>query len=104
MENNNDLNQALKAIGEVGYNTTWFRDHPHRWPIASLPVAYAGAIVDRSSLTNLKKKTFDIKAHLERYDSYTLLRDTGNSIILTGSTGTNVGDVMLYLLPSSVKT
>jgi hydroxypyruvate reductase/glycerate 2-kinase len=86
-------------------------NYPGEWLLASvatdgsdyLPYV-AGAIVDRSSLTNLKKKTVDIKAHLERYDSYTLLRETGNSIILTGSTGTNVGDVMLYLLPSSVKT
>jgi hydroxypyruvate reductase/glycerate 2-kinase len=86
-------------------------NYPGEWLLASvatdgsdyLPYV-AGAIVDRSSLTNLKKKNVDIKAHLERYDSYTLLRKTGNSIILTGSTGTNVGDVMLYLLPSSVKT
>jgi glycerate-2-kinase len=42
-------------------------------------------------------------SHLERYDSYNLLRETENSIVITGSTGTNVGDVMLYLLPSSEK-
>jgi glycerate 2-kinase len=86
-------------------------NYPCEWLLASVATDgsdympdVAGAIVDRSSLANLKKKTVDIKAHLERYDSYTLLRETGNSIILTGSTGTNVGDVMLYLLSSSAKT
>lgn len=86
-------------------------NYPGEWLLASVATDgsdyipdVAGAIVDRSSLANLKKNNVDIRAHLERYDSYPLLRKTGNSIILTGSTGTNVGDVMLYLLPSSVET
>ncbi len=83
-------------------------NYPGEWLLASVATDgsdympdVAGAIVDRSSLANLKKKNVDIRAYLKRYDSYTLLKETGNSIILTGSTGTNVGDVMLYLLPSS---
>jgi glycerate 2-kinase len=86
-------------------------NYPGEWLLASVATDgsdyisdVAGAIVDRSSLANLKKNNIDIRAHLEWYDSYPLLRETGNSIILTGSTGTNVGDVMLYLLPSSVET
>jgi glycerate 2-kinase len=86
-------------------------NYPGEWLLASVATDgsdympdVAGAIVDSGSLANLKNKNVDIHAHLERYDSYTLLKETGNSIIFTGSTGTNVGDVMLYLLPSSVET
>jgi glycerate 2-kinase len=82
------------------------KNYPREWLLASVATdgsdympEVAGAIVDRSSLANLKQKNVDIRAHLKRYDSYTLLKETGNSIIITGSTGTNVGDVMLYLLP-----
>jgi glycerate 2-kinase len=60
----------------------------------------AGAIVDKSSLDNLQKKRLDIQFYLDKFDSYPLLIQAGNSIVITGSTGTNVGDVVLYLLPS----
>lgn len=46
MERNSDLTQALKAIKNVEDNTSWFRGHPHRWAIASLPLAYAVACVE----------------------------------------------------------
>ena len=46
MENNNDLSQALKAVKNVANNASWFRGDPHRWPIASLPLAYAVACVE----------------------------------------------------------
>jgi glycerate 2-kinase len=86
-------------------------NYPGEWLSASVATDgsdymadVAGAIVDRSSLDNLKKKNFDIRPYLKSYNSYALLKETGNSIILTGSTGTNVGDVILYLLPTSQKT
>jgi glycerate 2-kinase len=86
-------------------------NYPGEWLLASVATDgsdfltdVAGAIVDRCSLDNLRKKNIDIRAHLERFDSYTLLEETGNSIILTGSTGTNVGDIVLYLLSSRAKT
>jgi hydroxypyruvate reductase/glycerate 2-kinase len=40
----------------------------------------------------------DIKDYLDRYDSNTLLAKIGRSLIVTGDTGTNVGDVIIYLL------
>ncbi len=47
MENNSDVNEALRAIKDVGSNNeSWFRDTPHRWPQASLPLAYAVACVE----------------------------------------------------------
>ena len=46
MENNSDLTQALKDIKTVANNDSWFRDDPHRWAIASMPLAYAVACVE----------------------------------------------------------
>ena len=78
--------------------------YPGDWVVASvgsdgsdfLPEV-AGAIVDHNSLGKAKKKKIDVKAYLDRYDSNTLLEQLGSSLIITGATGTNVGDVMLYL-------
>ena len=57
----------------------------------------AGAIVDRSSLVNAGIKGLDVNNYIERCDSNTLLEHIGNSLVVTGDTGTNVGDVILYL-------
>jgi len=58
----------------------------------------AGAIVDNNSLDIVKTKGIDVEPYLERYDSNTLLNKIGNSLIITGNTGTNVGDIIAYLL------
>jgi len=58
----------------------------------------AGAIVDRGSLNNAKANGLDIGYYLKRFDSNTLLDQIGNSLIVTGDTGTNVGDIIIYLL------
>ncbi|MFW6128091.1 MAG: glycerate kinase type-2 family protein [Halobacteriota archaeon] len=57
----------------------------------------AGAIVDRGSLTALDEQGVNIEEYISRYDSYTLLKKT-SSLIITGNTGTNVSDVVLYIL------
>ena len=36
--------------------------------------------------------------YLAGFDSNTLLERIGNTLVITGNTGTNVGDVILYLL------
>ena len=46
MEKNNDLVKSIEAIQGIAKNTSWFRDSPHRWPSASLPLAYAVACVE----------------------------------------------------------
>ena len=79
--------------------------YPGKWLVASvgsdgsdfLPDV-AGAIVDNSSWA--KARGIDINSYLKRYDSNTLLGKIGNSLVITGDTGTNVGDVILYLLNS----
>jgi glycerate-2-kinase len=58
----------------------------------------AGAIVDNNSLDIAKAKGIDVQSYLERYDSNTLLDKIGGSLVITGDTGTNVGDVIIYLL------
>ena len=47
---------------------------------------------------SLRGKNIDVQSYLDRYDSNTLLKKLGNSIIVTGNTGTNVGDVIVYVL------
>jgi len=58
----------------------------------------AGAIVDNKSLDTAKAKEIDVPSYLKRYDSNTLLDKIGDSLVITGDTGTNVGDVIICLL------
>ena len=46
MEKNRELTEASKAIRNVTDNTSWFRDTPHYWAEAWLPLAYAVACVE----------------------------------------------------------
>ena len=46
MENNKDLEQSLKVIKRVADNPSWFGEYAHRWPQASLPLAYAMTCVE----------------------------------------------------------
>ena len=80
-------------------------EHPGDWLVASagtdgsdfLPDV-AGAIVDRQSLARLREERADIQSYLDRFDSFHLLEIAGNALIRTGSTGTNVGDVIVYIV------
>ena len=81
------------------------KQYPGEWVVASVGTDgsdflpdVAGAIVDNDSLDNAKAKGIDVKSYLNRYDSNTLLDKIGGSLVITGDTGTNVGDVILYLL------
>jgi glycerate-2-kinase len=80
-------------------------DYPGPWLVASIGTDgsdflpdVAGAIVDHSSLDTAQAKKIDMKAYIESYDSNTLLSNIGNSLIITGDTGTNVGDVIVYMV------
>lgn len=46
VEKNGELAGALKAIKNIVDDTSWFRDAPHYWAEASLPLAYAVACVE----------------------------------------------------------
>lgn len=41
-----DIAEVLKAADAAAANMSWFRDSPHRWASASLPLAYAVACVE----------------------------------------------------------
>jgi glycerate-2-kinase len=81
------------------------QQYPGKWVMASMGtdgsdflVDVAGAMVDSHSLDRVRARGMDIKDYLDRYDSNTLLAKIGRSLIITGDTGTNVGDVIIYLL------
>lgn len=80
-------------------------EYPGQWLVASISSdgsdflpGVAGAIVDNNSIAKAKASGLNIKAYLDRYDSYKLLSEIGNSLVMTGSTDTNIGDIILYLL------
>jgi len=58
----------------------------------------AGAIVDNDSAKKTEERIIKIEKYINNYDSYNFFRKIGGSIIKTGSTGTNVSDIMLYLI------
>ncbi|MCK5044379.1 DUF4147 domain-containing protein [Candidatus Parcubacteria bacterium] len=55
----------------------------------------AGAIIDNKTLVG---REIDTEEYLKRYDSNALFAKTGRSLIETGDTGTNVSDVIIYVL------
>ncbi len=58
----------------------------------------AGAIVDQSTLSSFSRKGVDVSDYVGQYDSYGLFRQATDCLVRTGNTGTNVGDVVAYLL------
>lgn len=58
----------------------------------------AGAIVDGSTVRRSQTAGYDVNDVLERNDSGTLFAAIGDQIV-TGATGTNVGDIWLVLRP-----
>jgi len=58
----------------------------------------AGGIVDRDAARRYLEMGIDGWEYIHRCDSYHLLERLDNALVRTGDTGTNVGDVMLYLL------
>ena len=57
MEKNGELAEGLKAIRDVADDGSWFRDTPHYWAEASLPLAYAVACVEAFLKCNEKPAT-----------------------------------------------
>ena len=81
------------------------QEYKGEWVIASLGTDgsdflpnVAGAIIDNTSLNNVISQGINVESYIQRYDSYSLLNKIGRSIIVTGHTGTNVGDIVLYAL------
>jgi glycerate-2-kinase len=95
-------NQHYAAVSMVALN-----DYPGEWVMTSLGTDgsdylpdIAGAIVDKNSLETSRTTGIEVQPYIDRYDSSSLLEKIGNSLIKTGNTGTNVGDVSVYILKS----
>ncbi|MFH2105019.1 MAG: DUF4147 domain-containing protein [Parcubacteria group bacterium] len=58
----------------------------------------AGGVVDNNSLTDKNITAQDIRQYLKNFDSYNLLTQLDNSLVITGKTGTNVGDLMVWMV------
>lgn len=78
---------------------------PWEWVLAAMGTdgcdfmpGVAGAIADNGTVQSIEDSSIDVESYICHYDSNTLFKSIGNSLIVTGDTGTNVGDVMLYLL------
>ncbi len=93
-------NQHYAAVSML-----YMKDYPGEWAVASagtdgsdyLPDV-AGAIVDNHSLEAALDRGINVLSYIERFDSNTLFSEIGKSLIITGSTGTNVGDIIVYAL------
>jgi len=93
-------NQHYAAVSMLA-----MQGHIPPWLVASvgsdgsdfLPDA-AGAMVDDRSLHEARAAGLDVEDYITRFDSNTLFTRMGRSLIITGPTGTNVSDILLYLL------
>ncbi|MEI6185676.1 MAG: DUF4147 domain-containing protein [Dehalococcoidia bacterium] len=88
---------AVSMLAMQGYTPPWL--------VASLGTDgsdylpdVAGAMVDDRSLAAAGAAGLDVEEYIARFDSNTLFTRMGRSLIITGPTGTNVSDILLYLL------
>jgi glycerate 2-kinase len=88
---------AVSMLAMQGYASPWLVASAGTDGSDYLPDV-AGAVVDNRSLDTAKASGLDVEEYIERFDSNTLFTQMGNSLIITGPTGTNVSDVLLYLL------
>ena len=72
MGENGELTENLKAMENVADNTSWFRDTPHYWAEASLPLAYALACVEVVYKSSEKAGILYNKPDVIEADSYLL--------------------------------
>jgi glycerate 2-kinase len=89
----------------VGVSMYELMDLKGEWVVASLGSDgsdylpdIAGAIADNTSRYTAHELELNTESYLKRYDSHTLLKSICRCLIITGETGTNVGDIALYIL------
>lgn len=92
-------NQHYAAVSMLA-----MRECPLPWLVASVGTDgsdylpdVAGAMVDDRSLDMALASGINVEDYIARFDSNTLFQKMGKSLIITGPTGTNVSDVILYL-------
>jgi hypothetical protein len=72
MEKNGDLREAIKVIKNMADDASWFRDTPHYWAEASLPLAYAVACVEVICKNSENVEILYNKPDVMEADSYLL--------------------------------
>lgn len=88
---------AVSMLAMQGFRTPWLVASAGTDGSDYLP-DIAGAMVDERSLKQAQDMGIDVEDYIKRFDSNTLFSRLGRSLIITGPTGTNVSDVILYLL------
>ena len=91
---------------EYVVSSLWeMRNFPGEWVVISVGTdgmdfmsEWAGGIIDNNSFDLAKKLNLDIERCLERHDSHSLLKRIKGLVSTGGSTGTNVGDLVVYLM------
>lgn len=58
----------------------------------------SGAIVDQDLISQAETEGVDYEKHIRNFDTYRLYQRLGNNLLETGLTGTNVGDLVVFLL------
>jgi glycerate 2-kinase len=61
------------------------------------PTDAAGAVVDATTMMRARDQGLDVSAALQGHDAYPLFAALGD-LIVTGATGTNVGDLQIFLV------
>ena len=62
-----------------------------------LPAA-AGALIDHESLARAERAGLNVEKHITGFNTASLFEKMRENLIITGQTGTNVGDIVVYLL------
>jgi len=62
------------------------------------PTDATGAVVDGSMLKEAEDKHLNVTAYLQNNDAYHFFQKLGRGLIITGSTGTNVMDVIVVIV------
>ena len=57
----------------------------------------AGGIIDNDTLRFIENKSIDVNNYLNKHDSHNLLKVINANVFIGDPTGTNVGDIMMYL-------
>ena len=83
---------SLVALDQIEENELFISFASDGWDNGE----HAGAIADRITLKKAKEKNLDLGKYREANDSGNFFKKTGD-FILTGRTGSNVSDLMIFL-------
>lgn len=88
---------AVTLAGLAGYSNRWLVAGFGTDGSDYLP-GIAGALADNETAAAIKVRDIDVADYVFRYDSYSLFDQIGRSLVKIEDTGTNVGDIVLYML------